>query len=184
MCIGHVYIVLEPVGSTCLTFDDDLYYELCDLMTEACSESWMRSRTRRGVSKWSRSKDRYIGRLYSDIGKVPSDSGIFRSTGELRDSPGSIWALLGYTGIEKRGQKEGGARPSSGPNWTRGAAPFSLFLSPSFLLSYYNKGRRSPTPGGSRTPPLARPPPRSAASLPCSFIYGGRRHPIDTAVDH
>ena len=29
MCLDHVYIVLEPVGSTCLTFDGDLYYELC-----------------------------------------------------------------------------------------------------------------------------------------------------------
>ena len=28
MCLGHVYIVLEPVGSARLTFDDDLYYEL------------------------------------------------------------------------------------------------------------------------------------------------------------
>ena len=34
MCLGHVYIVLEPVGSACLTFDDDLYYELCVLVTE------------------------------------------------------------------------------------------------------------------------------------------------------
>ena len=32
MCLVHVYIVLEPVGSARLTFDDDLYYELCDLM--------------------------------------------------------------------------------------------------------------------------------------------------------
>ena len=32
MCLGHVYIVLEPVGSARLTFDDDLYYELCDFM--------------------------------------------------------------------------------------------------------------------------------------------------------
>ena len=32
MCLGHVYIVLEPVGSARLTFNDDLYYELCDLM--------------------------------------------------------------------------------------------------------------------------------------------------------
>ena len=32
MCLNHVYIVLEPVGSARLTFDDDLYYELCDLM--------------------------------------------------------------------------------------------------------------------------------------------------------
>ena len=29
MCLNHVYIVLEPVGSARLTFDDDLYYELC-----------------------------------------------------------------------------------------------------------------------------------------------------------
>src|SRR6266511_5333059 len=27
MCLGHVYIVLEPVGSARLTFDDDWYYE-------------------------------------------------------------------------------------------------------------------------------------------------------------
>ena len=27
MCINHVYIVLEPVGSACLTFRDDRYYE-------------------------------------------------------------------------------------------------------------------------------------------------------------
>ena len=32
MCLGHVYIVLEPVGSARLMFDDDLYYELCDLI--------------------------------------------------------------------------------------------------------------------------------------------------------
>ena len=27
MCLGHVYIVLEPVGSAHLTFSDDRYYE-------------------------------------------------------------------------------------------------------------------------------------------------------------
>ena len=27
MCLGHVYIVLEPVGSARLTFGDDWYYE-------------------------------------------------------------------------------------------------------------------------------------------------------------
>ena len=39
MCLGHVCIVLEPVGSAHLTFDDDLYYELCDLVSECCLES-------------------------------------------------------------------------------------------------------------------------------------------------
>ena len=43
--LGHVYIVLEPVGSARLTFCDDFYYELCNLMTEVCSESQMRSGT-------------------------------------------------------------------------------------------------------------------------------------------
>ena len=32
MSLGHVYIVLEPVGSARLTFDDVMYYELSDLM--------------------------------------------------------------------------------------------------------------------------------------------------------
>ena len=32
MSLGHVYIVLEPVGSARLAFEDDMYCELCDLM--------------------------------------------------------------------------------------------------------------------------------------------------------
>ena len=35
MCVGHVYIVLEPIESARLTFDDDLYYELCDLIYQS-----------------------------------------------------------------------------------------------------------------------------------------------------
>ena len=42
----------------------------------------------------ARHKDRYIGRLYSDFGKVPSDSGIFRSTGELREFAGEYMGLI------------------------------------------------------------------------------------------
>src|SRR3989337_3030123 len=98
MCLGHFYIVLKPVGSARLTFDDDLYYELCDLMTEVCSESRMRSRTRRGVTKWSRGKDSYIGRLHLDIGMVPSGSGIFSEYREVTGTPRkkywAYWALL------------------------------------------------------------------------------------------
>ena len=45
MSLGNVYIVLQPVGSARLTFDDGLYYELCDLMVEVYSESRMRSGT-------------------------------------------------------------------------------------------------------------------------------------------
>ena len=49
------------------------------------------------LASGSRRKDQYIGRLYSDIGKVLSGSGIFRSTGELREYGeevyGPYWAL-------------------------------------------------------------------------------------------
>ena len=37
MCLGHVYIVLEPVGSARLMFDDDLYYELCQFYDRSMS---------------------------------------------------------------------------------------------------------------------------------------------------
>ena len=39
-----------------------------------------------------------IGRLYSDFGKVPSDSGIFPSTGELREY---VLGLIGPYGKER-----------------------------------------------------------------------------------
>ena len=45
-----------------------------------------------------RGKDSYIVRLYLDIGMVPSDLGIFRSTGELwefaEEVNGPYWALV------------------------------------------------------------------------------------------
>ena len=67
----------------------------------------MRSGTSRGVSKWSRRKDRYIGRLYSDFGKVLSDSGIFRGTRELWEYEEEVMGLMGQV-VEERRQ---GARP-------------------------------------------------------------------------
>ena len=84
--------------------------------------------------KWSRGKDRYIGRLYSDIGKVPSDSGVL-TTGELqkftRRSNGPYWALVERG---EKGQEMAHASPLPKPNWTRGgervAQPW-----PSFSLS-------------------------------------------------
>ena len=144
----------------------------------------MRSGTGQGVSKWSRSKDRYIGRLYSDFGKVPSDSGIFRSTRELREFAGEYMGLIGP--YENRGERPKGRRRAtpSGPNWTRSAAPFSFSRSPSFLLSYSNKERRSPTPGGSRTP-LGAPPPRPAAPSPLLLYIRGQEGTYrDTTTDH
>ena len=91
------------------------------------------------------------------------------------NSPGSIWALLGHTGIEERGQKEGGACLPSGPNWTRGAAPFSFSLSTSFLLSYSGKERGILLGLGSpsRTPHTWRAPSRAGLSLPPLYTGAG-----------
>ena len=48
---------------------------------------------------------------------VPSDSGIFRSTGELREF---VFGLNGPYGKGEKGLKGGRApSPWSGPNWTR-----------------------------------------------------------------
>ena len=62
--------------------------------------------------------------------------------------------------------------PWSGPNWTReGGRTLPSFSFP-LPFSYSHKERRSPTPGGSRTPPLARPPPWPAASPLLLYIRG------------
>ena len=49
-----------------------------------------------------RHKDRYIGRLYLDIGKVPSDSGIFGGTRELREYEEEVMGLMGQVVEERR----------------------------------------------------------------------------------
>ena len=152
-------------------------------MYRRSSESRMRSGKSRGVSKCSRRKDRYIGRLYSDIGKVPSDSGIFGSTGELREF---YWALMGHTGKERKASK-GGRTPPHGLvriGLGRGAPPsfLPLFSSLSFPPTPTTWKGRNPTPTGSRTPPGRA---IGAAPLPLlhSFIYVARGHPIDTTID-
>ena len=105
----------------------------------------MRSGTLRGVSKWSRRKDRYIGRLYSDIGKVPSDLGIFRSTEELREYGEEVLGLMGHE-VEDRSQ---GARPPSPNRIGLGAGPPFLLL---LLLLLSPSPPSFPPPSRSRTP--------------------------------
>ena len=86
-----------------------------------------------------RRKDSYIGRLYSDIGKVPSDSGIFRSTRGVTGIRGNIWALVGFRGKREEDTRAGCAPHGPSPNWTRGrgGTPSFLLLSLSFLLPLF-----------------------------------------------
>src|SRR5215216_102575 len=102
----------------------------------------MRSRTSRGVSKCSRRKDSYIGRLYSDIVKVPSDSGIFRSTGELQEfTGGSIGPHGPSGGREEAGQGEARAPPSPNRIGLGGGSPPFLLFFLSFLLLLIGLGK-------------------------------------------
>ena len=91
--------------------------------------------------------------------------------GGYRNPPGSIWALMGFSGERERGSQGRPRAPSpSGPNWTRKGGrgpPFPLplphFPSPSLFLVGLGKG--SPTPTRRWTPPLSLVRPK-AASLP------------------
>ena len=60
------------------------------------------------------------------------------------NSPQSIWALLGHTGIEERGQKEGGVPPGH----------VYKEVEEGERAGPYGAPWRSPTPTGSRNPPL------------------------------
>ena len=141
-------------------------------MYQRSSESRMRSETCRGVSKWSRRKDRYIGRLYSEFGKVSSDSGIFRSTGELREFAGEYMGLIGPYG--NRGERLKGRRCAA-PLWSeldKGCSPLflpPLPLFPSLLLQQGRGGVLLPVGGGLL---LARPS-WPAEPLPLAPLYTG-----------
>ena len=66
------------------------------------------------------------------MGKIPSDSGIFWSTGELREYGEEVLGLMGQV-VEERRQ---GARPPSPNRIGLGAGPLSSFpRSPSFSPS-------------------------------------------------
>ena len=89
-----------------------------------------------GVSKWSRHKDRYIGRLYLDTGKVPGEIGTIPELREVIRTPGEVygpyWAL-----VERRGKDQGRGRPPKpNPNWEGGLPPFPSSLLPLPSLSY------------------------------------------------
>ena len=87
MSLGHVYIVLEPVGSARLTFDDDQYYEfMCfDVpkvdRSPGCDRHDEESRNGRDIK--INILEGYV--WTSEWFRV--SSGIYRSTGRLPDPP-------------------------------------------------------------------------------------------------
>ena len=140
MCLNHVYIYLEPIGSACLTFDDDLYYELCVLVTEVCSESRMRSRTSRGGPEWSGGKDLYMGSHHTVTGIIRGVTDIVPGPAKgLRGPPGGPYGLC----VERD-------QPLSG----LGASP----LGPMRLGFRGNPKGGASLPWGARQPPLAAAP--------------------------
>ena len=119
MSLSHVYIVLEPVGSARLTFDDDRYYEFMCFDVPKVVRS---PRYDHGHDEESRhGRDIKIDILDDYVWTSEwflVSSGIYRSTGGYRNPLGSVWALLG----EKK-RRKGGLAPSPNSDWTWGARP-------------------------------------------------------------
>ena len=173
MSLGHVYIVLEPVGSARLTLDDDRYYEfMCFYVPKVvhspgCDHVYdEESRNGQDIKI-----DILEGYVWTPE-RFRMSSGIFRSTGRLPEPPEELMGLNGPYGKEIG---EVGRPPRPSTNWTRGkgCAPsflLNLFL---FLLLLLQLGK-----GGNLLllgvgiPPWARPL-RPALLLLPSFIYGG-----------
>ena len=89
MSLGHVYIVLEPVGSACLTFDDDRYYEFMCFDVPKVVQS---PRYDHGHDEESRNgRDMKID-ILDNYTRTPEWfqglSDIYRSTEELSEAPG------------------------------------------------------------------------------------------------
>ena len=174
MSLGHVYIVLEPVGSSRLKFGDDRYYEFrCfDVLKVVRSPVYdhghdEESRNGRGIK--INILDGYI--RITEVFRVFSEkTGVSEG---YRNPPGEIMGHMGLSG-EREPARAGRAPP---PPWVRiglgkgGAAP--PFPSPSLLLPSSptpTRKRGSPTPGGSRTPPWHALPWPVASSPPFSNL--------------
>ena len=114
MCLSHVYIVLELVGSARLKFGDDRYYEfLCFEVSKVVRSPGYDH----GHDEESRNgRDIKIDILHDYI-RTPE---VFRVISEktgvpegLPETPGKYWALVGLRG--ERGQQPGGGAPQGEP---------------------------------------------------------------------
>ena len=96
MSLGHVYIVIEPVGSTRLTFGDDRYYEfMCfdvpKVVRSPGCDHGLDEESRNGRDIKIDILEAYV--WTSEVFRVKS--GFFRSTGRLPEPPGRYMGLSG-----------------------------------------------------------------------------------------
>ena len=143
-CLGHVYIVLEPVGSARLTFDDDWYYEfMCFdvpkvVRSPGCDH---------GRDEESRNGRDIKNDILDDVIPTPDEFrgslDKYRSAGRVIGTTGEVMCLIGPRG--ERGAAKGWPRAPHGPspNWTRGrgGAPSFLLFPLSFLLLLVVQGK-------------------------------------------
>ena len=96
MCLGHVYIVLEPIWSACLTFDDDRYYEFMCFDVPKAVPSPGCDHGHDGESRNGRDIkiDILEGYVWTPE-RFRMSSGIFRSTEGLPKPPGGLMSLHG-----------------------------------------------------------------------------------------
>ena len=90
MSLGHAYIVLEPVGSARLTFDDDRYYEfMCfDVGKLVQSPGYDHGHDEESRNGRDMKIDILEGYFWTPE-RFWISSGIYRSTGGYRNPPGS-----------------------------------------------------------------------------------------------
>ena len=111
-----------------------------------------------------RHKDRYIGRLYLDIGIVPGEIGHLPMYQEVTGTPREVYGP--YWAIRERergclGQAARPPRPS--PNWTRGRGRVAHPGRPS--LSPLGPIKPITSPGGFGNPPALQFSPKSSGTL-------------------
>ena len=134
MSLDHVYIVLEPVGSARLTFDDDRYYEfMCfDVRKVVWSPRCDHGHNEESQNGQDMNIDILEGYVWTPEWFQMS-SGIYRTTGGVTGTPrglnGPTWAL-----VEERGEGQEERRPQAQSELGRGPAPLSF--SPS-LSSFF-----------------------------------------------